>query len=153
MLIGLLALRTFKMKIADFCNYDYLLENPLSDAFAIGWLDPMSEFPKKIPEPEFLCKLKLLYKTEHIKNFKINKTRGFYFCQKCRESGIKISGSFEIMIPRVGGGFFIFPELMLHYIDVHFYNPGEEFVNSILILNMSGEFDAEQQFLSLLNRK
>ena len=115
--------------------YPDLSSNPLEKTTHVGWLDREQTFSRGVVDPQFMEKLKLLYKQ------RVRQTRGFHVCPFCKERrfGIPVEldgkslslGSAEIEISDDQGRVYRAPDLIYHYITEHQYLPPPEFIQAV----------------------
>ncbi|MCI0702868.1 MAG: hypothetical protein L0241_17445 [Planctomycetia bacterium] len=97
---------------------------------AIGWLSMDQPFPTGSVPPEFLAVLK-----SHIETaWQPVLMMGLHCCEFCpkpkpREG--RIGGSCNLWIP-AESVVYVTPELVAHYVEVHGYQPPEEFIAAVL---------------------
>jgi len=109
-----------KPPIEDLEPYTYNYYTQVKkNVLGVGWLDETRPFNKgEVPE-EFIEKLK--------KAKRVNFTKGWHDCPFCG----KAKGSHEIMV-RYNNKIYMAPELIVHYIEEHNYQPPEEYINAVL---------------------
>jgi len=105
----------------------------------IGWLDAAFPFPIGDVDAMTVRKIRELCKHPEVS------TRGFHACTLCRkevgieDDGIAIQdeigrlGSAEILVRASDGSDFLFPDLILHYIEDHHYLPPAAFRDAVTI--------------------
>lgn len=126
------------MYIKDLAQYVFD-DFPVPGVKAVGWLSGNYSYPKGPLAPSTIAKLRTLTLTRSV-----NQTRGFHQCPFCssREPKVKEGkltrclGSAEIWLPRVAGGYFAAPDLLLHYVENHAYMPPAELVESLEALDI-----------------
>ncbi|EHY5494716.1 hypothetical protein K4J23_004659 [Escherichia coli] len=144
-----------RMYFKDDTDYTYFLPNEyfLHGVKNVGWIDREHPFTKGISDAEFIEKLKAIILTENEATcFSVNKIRGFHKCNFCNSEMITITdgrkkgylGMSEIWIPSIHHNeYYAFPSLIFHYITSHMYRPPEDFIVSVLNLNLSENFCAQ----------
>jgi hypothetical protein len=122
---------------ADLTPYKFLKTNEPA-ALNVGWLDTENEFSRGKVSNVVIERLKLLAKKP------VNQTRGFHLCPFCKnETGdfnarmeriIKIgaASSAEIRVVGKSGRIYAAPVLICHYIEVHNYQPPQEFIEAVM---------------------
>lgn len=102
----------------------------------MGWLDPLAPFPIGVPDNALIEKLFFLADTQAA-----NVMRILGRCVLCgaevypalatREN--QILGCAEIWVPSIldPSRVLAAPDLIIHYIEVHHYQPPEEFIKSV----------------------
>ena len=125
------------MYFADLTPYKFLKTNEPA-ALNVGWLDTENEFSRGKVSNVVIERLKLLAKKP------VNQTRGFHLCPFCKnETGdfnarmeriIKIgaASSAEIRVVGKSGRIYAAPVLICHYIEVHNYQPPQEFIEAVM---------------------
>jgi hypothetical protein len=129
----------------DLTPYEYSKRKEPA-ALNVGWLDAEHEFSKgKVPN-EIVEQLKLFAKKP------VNQTRGFHVCQFCQNESVGISAkdkkdfwewyermikagaasSAEIRVVAKSGRIYAAPILICHYIEVHNYQPPQEFIEAVM---------------------
>ncbi|MGL6076625.1 MAG: hypothetical protein ACRC8S_20920 [Fimbriiglobus sp.] len=97
---------------------------------AIGWLHPDHLFPTGVVPSEFLTALR----NHAISPWLPVLSAGPHFCEFCppRKRGEPyIGGSRNLWIPSTSV-VYVAPEMIIHYIDSHSYQPPEEFITAVL---------------------
>lgn len=148
----------------DMSPYQYEMSSPATEVKNVGWLDKAHPFTKGEVKSNVLDKLRgLIFSSKGSScNIIVNKLRGSYECPVCGEYGLKIAdeqrefslGSAEIWIPdsTAHDHYFATFGLIIHYIEAHNYQPPQEFIDSILALDVKDEFDG-QAIRDRLDRK
>jgi len=97
---------------------------------AIGYLTIAEPFDTTIESgplpPDFVGKLKSLHHQGYILD-----SLGHHDCDLCLENPA-ISSSEKILTDHVNKVKYIFPDMIYHYISVHFYRPPEQFIEFIM---------------------
>jgi hypothetical protein len=140
----------------DLSSYEYYMDSPILEVKNIGWLDKEHVFKTGTVNVDFLKKLELLIFRSFEKKINIlaNKLRGSYDCPICGKRKEKIInesktftlGSAEIWIPdyRENGHYFATFGLIIHYVKDHDYEPPKEFIDSVMFLDETIEFNADE---------
>lgn len=128
----------------DLTPYDYFPDQE-GDVRNVGWLGKESRFPTGEAEPGLVAALVTLAAFHHA-----NGTRGFHRCELCgprttrddyepttvpfefAARGEVMLGSAEIHVPGRGGVIYAAPNLVVHYVETHGYEPPADFVRSAL---------------------
>jgi hypothetical protein len=139
----------------DLSSYEYYMHCPIPEVKNIGWLDKEHNFRTGDVDFSFLEKLELLVFNsyeEHC-NILVNELRGSYECPVCGKYRERITsgnqgftlGSSELWIPdfRQKDHYFATFGLIFHYVKDHNYKPPQEFVDSVLALDMLAEFNGQ----------
>jgi hypothetical protein len=137
--------------------YHYGMDCSFSEVKNIGWLH--KDYPFKTGEIDsiFLKKLKrlILKSDEDGGRFDVlvDRLRGSCACPVCGQSDLRISdenksfllGSAEVWIPDIksDGNYFATFGLIIHYIEEHTYQPPQEFIDSVLLLDENAGFNAQ----------
>lgn len=120
----------------DLSRYAYLPPKPgeTRELINIGWLDKDHPFPVgKVPP---VLQGELHRALESL----CNRTRGYHRCNLCGDrEPVRVRhrdrefvlGDAEIHIP-AGGRVYVSPNLIIHYVDQHSYQPPAEFVDAVL---------------------
>lgn len=128
---------------------------PIPEIRNVGWLDKNHPFKTGDVDPKFLEKLEKLIFNSYRGSCSIfvNKLRGSYECLVCGEDKLTISngqkeftlGSSELWIPdsRVKGHYFATFGLIIHYVKDHHYQPPQEFIDSVLALDLNINFNGD----------
>ncbi|MEI8380511.1 MAG: hypothetical protein WCJ09_10300 [Planctomycetota bacterium] len=96
---------------------------------AVGWLHPDHPYPQGPVSAEFLARLKefVARSGDSAEAVYFGAFGGYHTCEFCgRANGI---GNFGV--PR-GELLFVAPEMVVHYIEQHGYQPPAEFVDAVL---------------------
>jgi hypothetical protein len=128
----------------DFAAYEEdgrLLQN----VRRVGWLAEAHPFRKGGVSQEFVEALRKL-----AVHGRVNQMRGFHYCELCDQEDVLVTdqgvkallGSAEIWVPADGDTTYAAPDLVLHYVQAHGYEPPAEFVAAVLGVDL-GTFDAE----------
>jgi hypothetical protein len=95
------------------------------DYVCIGWLDSKNDFPKGDVPREVIDKIKNM--EPYIR------TKGFHTCEFCTDSDDKrISRSSTEFKVEGNGKTYCFPQMLVHYITKHNYQPPQEFIDAVL---------------------
>lgn len=135
------------MYYEDLTEYQYLSFLAKKDVppgtLNIGWIDEKHEFVKKTPSPNLIDALKEITFTEK----SLHLTRGYYFCPFCKNVDPKTGAQLPVRMEYkrkemvLGSGIIIFggkkhnyafPDLLIHYVEVHGYHPPQEFIDDVL---------------------
>jgi len=101
----------------------------------IGWLGGGHDFPTKTPSDEVLDSLWNFCSTS------VAQTRGAHECEFCpagssyfaeRDGKQLLLGAAEIRVFSENGQIYAAPTLIYHYVQVHHYDPPEEFLVALL---------------------
>lgn len=114
----------------------------------VGWLDKNFPFEKGEVPAGFLNNLKKI--AEH----QVFQTRGFHFCDFCREQVVdgKIkcaTSSSELRVIGKNGISYASPQMIVHYIEDHQYLPPKEFVDAVMDGIMPGSPEYDEVFKRL----
>jgi hypothetical protein len=139
----------------DLSPYEYYVAHPLLEVRNVGWLDKDHEFSTGSVDQNFLKKLeKLVFNSYNSTcNILVNELRGSYECPICgacelrinAENDFFIEGSAELWIPDTHNeeNYFATFGLIFHYVKDHHYLPPQEFVDSVLALDLRTSFDGQ----------
>jgi hypothetical protein len=95
---------------------------------AIGWLHPDHPYTKGEVCPEFLARLKdFIFRSGYQDHFCFPGVGGLHTCEFC---GL-VSGGGNLGLPS-DDLLFIFPDMVVHYIECHSYKPPDELVAALL---------------------
>lgn len=140
------------MHFPDLSLYSYYQPQSFADVLNVGWIGRGQAFPVGKASHDFLDKLKLLIREGS--HFEVNRMRSVHPCNVCGErdfatlnsrAGIPV-GAAEIWVPRVGGGFFASPSMILHYVMDHNYLPPDSFIDSVLAIKIEQLIDAQSEY-------
>jgi hypothetical protein len=148
----------FNLYFPDLSPYQYSISNSLSDVLNVGWLDRSAPFLKGDVPKDLVHMLKHWFGVA-----RVNQMRGIHECNLCREKqwpllplhenpSIRVLdrtfflGNWEMWIPAFDGRVFASPGLVIHYVEVHGYQPPEEFVAAVLDENAMRNWNAETEF-------
>ncbi|MEJ2046123.1 MAG: hypothetical protein P8X74_19245 [Reinekea sp.] len=149
------------MFFKDGSLYSYKMSNSIDRVLNIGWLSidqvfSTGEFPQ-----EFMDKLTQIICGNAKFDAHFNLIRGIRSCDFCNKTEVILKcgagemplGMSEILIPhgREKGYFFAAPSLVVHYILEHGYIPPSEFIESVLAVNLTGNFNADEVFDNILD--
>jgi hypothetical protein len=110
---------------ADLTPYEFLKRNE-PNTFNVGWLDAEHDFSKGNVPGMVIERLKSLAKKP------TNQTRGFHLCPFCKSESADAASSAEIRVGGRNGKLYAAPVLVCHYIEVHNYQPPQEFVEAVM---------------------
>ncbi|WP_257387464.1 hypothetical protein [Tahibacter caeni] len=127
----------------DFAPYRYEGSETISRISRVGWIRADESFTSGRVPPSLIKKLYLAKLSTLPVNFHFHKTRSGIPCTLC-EPGNRASFSSELLIPRVDlpGSFFGSQSMIDHLITDHGYKPPDEFIDSVMSLDLSKPFDA-----------
>ena len=95
---------------------------------AVGWLHPDHPFAKGDVSKEFMDRLNEFigsYKNDDFFNFP--GVAGLHCCEFCA----KVYGGGNLGLP-CGDLLYVFPDMIVHYVEKHSYRPPQEFVDALL---------------------
>lgn len=135
----------------DLCQYNAAGTVPLEGAVSVGWIDREHPFRHGRAPTTFVDKLLAVMGARSPLIVHASKIRGIEPCPICGESVFpsvdpdrnRLVGSSTIWIPKEGGGYFVSPSLIPHYIVDHEYAPPAEFIDAVELLGQDTEFDAQ----------
>jgi hypothetical protein len=108
---------------------------------AIGWLDIEHPYPTGPVDEAVYRKLIELCKMNH----GFYATAGNHTCNLCQFDGVHDYG--DVYIP--GNGFlYIFPKMITHYINIHWYQPPHAFCQAVLQCPPINSMEYKKAFLS-----
>jgi hypothetical protein len=118
----------------------YSDHSKLMKVFNVGWLDHLHDYAKGV----VLYSVKAKLRQVMINGQDVKHIRGIQPCTICcasqsyvGTSGVqRVLGMSEIWIPSWNGIIYAAPSLIIHYIDVHYYQPPQEFLESVEILDL-----------------
>ncbi|WP_347253269.1 hypothetical protein [Leminorella grimontii] len=146
-----------KSDFEDLSSYAYYLNKPIDVIYNVGWLAGLGEYPRGRCAPEFIGKLKAVFRGTERADFAFNRVRGNSPCVICWECLVIDTmhreiplGFCELLIPSLENGkFYASPSLIIHYIEEHGYQPPDEYVKAVMVLDVCQDFSAQQQFDAL----
>jgi hypothetical protein len=102
---------------------------------AIGWLDDRHDYTRGSVPPDFLTRLKLFTERSHLsgKALQWGMFCGLHTCELCG----RVNGWLNCGVP-YQGFLFVFPELVVHYIEAHSYRPPDVFVTAVMNAPLPG---------------
>ena len=107
---------------------------------AVGWLSADRPFPTGPSSQAFVDRLKALIGSA----FQPVQSMGFHECDLCQFDGAL--GTANLFLPG-DGLLYVCPELIVHYISTHHYQPPSEFVNAVLAAPDAASMDFRKAFL------
>jgi len=110
----------------DLSACDYFGEDAASSLTAVGWLERGRKFAKGNTDAQVYERLAELLQDP----FQPMLLMGCQECDLCQFPG-KHLGANNLFVPS-DGTIYVCPELILHYIDAHWYTPPEEFCQAVL---------------------
>ena len=113
---------------------------------AIGWLGSGHRFTKGPISADTYDRLKQLL----VNPFQPLVAFGFHTCDLCQFEGE--SGSANLFVP-ADGFLFVCPELILHYINAHHYQPPQAFCDAVMICPDTRSVEYKRSFLVNGGRK
>ena len=108
---------------------------------AVGWLGRGQPYAKGAIPAAVYNRLKELL----VQPFQPFASGGFHECEFCQSA--KHKGNANLFVPEEGR-VFVCPELILHYISAHEYQPPREFCDAVLACPDTGSVEYERLFLA-----
>ncbi len=112
---------------------------------AIGWLGSEAAFQTGPTPIEVVARLRELIKTA----FQPVAAGGWHECDICQFDGA--AGSHNLFLPG-NGCLYVCPELIVHYISAHHYQPPTEFSESVLASPDATSMEFKKAFLAVGGR-
>lgn len=151
------------MYFKDNSNYNYYVKKPIYQILNVGWLSGQHSYTSGEVKPYVIKKLKEILFSKNVSDYKFNRIRcnsPCEICGKCVELDFYdhnkqlktnfLLGFCEILIPLVHNDiYYASPALIFHYIQEHNYKPPQEFIDSILALDLTQPFNAQDFFDNL----
>ena len=112
------------------CDYfgDYLGPEAANSLLAVGWLERGHHFTSGNIDKEIYDRLCELLQDP----FQPGIFMGIHECELCQwQFSVKFAGSSNLFVPN-GETIFVCPELILHYIDAHWYKPPAIFCEAVM---------------------
>ena len=148
------------MYFKDHTYYNYYVNKPLEMIINIGWLSNEHFYEMGETEPEFIEKLTEIIINDYFYDYKFNRIRCNSSCKLCKESILQPYvdkkrnalmdmplGFCELLIPsQVNNQYYASPGLILHYIRDHYYKPPQEYIDSVMALDLTQPFNAQDCF-------
>ena len=148
------------MYFKDHTYYNYYVNKPLEMIINIGWLSYEHFYEMGETEPEFIEKLTEIIINDYFYDYKFNRIRCNSSCKLCKESILQPYvdkkrnalmdmplGFCELLIPsQVNNQYYASPGLILHYIRDHYYKPPQEYIDSVMALDLTQPFNAQDCF-------
>jgi len=126
----------------DLATCDYFGGGASGCLKAVGWLERGKDFPRGDTDPKVFDRLvKLLHDP-----FQPAVIMGSHECDLCQFPGQHI-GTTNLFVP-ANETIYVCPELILHYIDAHWYNPPDEFCQAVLACPPTRSMDYKRLFLN-----
>lgn len=144
------------MLYTDLSSYSHNLKKSLPDVMNIGWLDKSSDYKTGSIGNEFIEKLIAIYLNDDEFNGRTKLARSTNaVCNICgcvspliKKNGISYSIDLEeIWIPSIGNGHFASPAIVIHYIIDHSYVPPDEYIQSVLAVDLKSPYSAQEIWL------
>ena len=111
----------------DLKSCDYFGAEAANSLLAVGWLERDHDFTKGNIDKEIYDRLCELLQDP----FQPGIFMGIYECDLCQwQFSSKFAGSSNLFVPN-GETIFVCPELILHYIDAHWYKPPAIFCEAV----------------------
>lgn len=153
-------LKVKNMYFKNHTHYSYNLNKPLKMIVNIGWLSSEHSYEMGDTEPEFIEKLTEIISNDDIYDYTFNRIRCNTPCNLCKESILQPYinkkrnlpariplGYCELLIPsQVTNQYYASPDLILHYIRDHYYKPPQEYIDSVMALDLTRPFNAQDCF-------
>lgn len=127
----------------DFEPYQYEYSKPIQSISRIGWIRADKIYKSRISPKDFVEKLSLIDASKLPSDFHFHRTTGGIPCTLC-SPGNRSSFDSELLIPRakLPGNFFGSPSMIGHFVVDHDYRPPDEFIESVMLVDLSKSFDA-----------
>ena len=119
----------------------YFGEEPADTLRAIGWLGRERPFNKGPISEDVYRRLKVLL----ISPFQPFVVAGFHECELCQFEQ-EAAGSANLFVP-FEGRLFVCPELILHYINAHGYQPPQDFCDAVMACPETRTMEYRRLFL------
>jgi hypothetical protein len=141
---------------ADLSPYRYNFNRAIEGVVNIGWLDPSVSYQQgDVPDVVAMKLIELYHRKQHV-----HVMRGFQQCPFCpakpddwrywiileTSEGEVHLGNAELWIPGKSGEFYASPNLIIHYIMEHHYQPPQEYIDAVLAFELTPEWDANREF-------
>jgi hypothetical protein len=111
----------------DLENCDYFGTKAANSLLAVGWLERGHDFTSGNIDKEIYDRLCELFQDP----FQPVISAGLHICDLCQFSE-KFGGVHNLFVPN-GETIFVCPELILHYIDAHWYKPPASFCEAVMV--------------------
>jgi len=108
---------------------------------AVGWLGAEHPFTRGTVSKEFYSRLQELM----ARRFEPVATAGVHRCELCQFDAPAAGGN--LFVPD-GERMFVAPELIVHYIAAHHYQPPEPFIRAVMQCPTPGGMDYRRRFLA-----
>jgi hypothetical protein len=147
------------MHYPDLSPYCYNLNQPLLTVLNVGWLNRDHPYNEGTPIPEFTEKMISIFLSRGPFNAEIGLMRsGSHECEICGEMEILVRqglvqrplGISQIWIPGRAGRLYASPSMLIHYVQEHRYLPPQEYIDSVLAVDLSLPFRAEAVWFEML---
>lgn len=121
--------------------------HPFPRILRIGWLQANTEYPQGELHPSTISKIDAIKNSKWPMKYHFNLSRGPTYCELCPEND-RAGFNTELLIPNVEnpGHYFGCPSIIDHLVIDHNYKPPEQFVNSIIEIDLSKHFYAATAF-------
>ncbi len=141
----------------DLSSYSYYLDGEINAIKNIGWICYGKPYSIGDAPSAFKNKLKTIFISASTYKYTFNIIRGNSPCELCHEkiylyNGLRDIplGFCEILIPSlIKGEFYASPSLIVHYIKEHNYLPPQEYIDSVMQVDLNKSFNAEECFKML----
>ena len=126
----------------DLSPYEYDLPLKVEGVLNVGWLELSHDFQQGYTDATVARTLRWL--AEH---HCVNQMRGFHICDFCDverppNGPLRLLGSAEIWVPAGPGRFFASPDLIIHYVEDHQYQPPGVYLEALASID-SRHFDRD----------
>jgi hypothetical protein len=143
------------MYFEDLSEYSYDMGVAIRGVRNVGWLDASHEYAKGSIDAAVLEKITTLALQKSV-----NQMRGFHYCELCSTEELRIEqggkkrllGSSELWVPDNAGGYFASPNLVVHYIQAHGYQPPSDYVEAVMVLDAAA-WDPPEEIAEVLRAK
>ncbi|MEE9611218.1 MAG: hypothetical protein V3W19_08200 [Desulfatiglandales bacterium] len=125
----------------DLSECDYFGRNSSAYLRAVGWLEHGKEYPTGKISKTVYDRLAELLKDP----FQPLVAMGVYECDLCQFPEHTM-GSANLFVPG-NGLLYVCPELILHYINAHWYKPPKEFCDAVLSCPLTHSMEYKKSFL------
>jgi hypothetical protein len=139
----------------DLSPYHYGMGLTVPEVSNIGWLHADHPFNVGKVEPNFLKKLEdlVLSSNKSSCDVLVDRLRGSCSCPVCGKSDLRVSnesksfllGSAEVWVPsnKADNLYYATFGLIIHYVNDHHYQPPQEFIDSVLELDLNSLFNGQ----------
>ncbi len=138
----------------DLSSYSYYLDGEVNAIKNIGWIHYGKPYTTGSTPSSFKNKIESIFIDKKKCDYTFNLIRSNSPCNLCNKEIYLNNGRWddplgicEILIPSLEDGkFYASPSLIIHYIKEHNYAPPQEYIDSVMQVDLNKSFDANECF-------